>query len=90
MPDFGLSGVRRMTDVVSLGGPVELYNEQLTLRIPLAAGGDKLVSFARGIGEVEGEYLNIVIKPWVAAELKIGIGSLVIVDNCDGNGYEGE
>ena len=33
-----------MPDAVSIEGPVELIDGQLTLRIPLAAGGDKLAS----------------------------------------------
>jgi hypothetical protein len=73
-----------MTDITSLEGPVELFNGQLTLRIPLAAGGDKFVQCARGIGHVDGEYLNIVIQPWLAEKLRIAAGSLVFVDNRDG------
>ena len=54
------------------------------LRIPLAAGGNTLAPFARGIGEINGEYLNIVIKPWLAEKLRIEAGSLVFVDNKNG------
>ena len=71
-------------DFVSLEGPVELLKGQLTLRIPLAAGGDKLAPLARMSGHVEGEYLNIVIQPWLAEKLRIGPGSLVFVDNRNG------
>lgn len=35
------------------------------LRIPLAAGGDTLASLARGIGNSDGEYLSVVIQPWL-------------------------
>jgi hypothetical protein len=73
-----------MTDVISIEGPVELIEGQLMLRIPLAAGGDKLAPLARGIGETDGEYLNVVIKPWLAEKLRIGAGSLVFVDNKNG------
>ena len=74
-----------MTDQpVSIEGPVELIDGELTLRIPLAVGGDKLASLARGIGTVEGQYLCVVIRPWLAEKLRIGAGSLVIVDNDNG------
>jgi hypothetical protein len=35
-----------MTDIVSIEGPVELVDGKLMLRIPLSAGGDKLVPLA--------------------------------------------
>jgi hypothetical protein len=73
-----------MADVISIEGPVEVVEGQLMLRIPLAAGGDKLAPLARGIGETDGEYLNVVIKPWPAEKLRIGAGSLVFVDNKNG------
>jgi hypothetical protein len=72
-----------MPDNISIEGPVELIDGKLTLRIPLAAGGDKLAPFARGIGEIDSEYLNVVIPPWLAEKLRIGAGSLVFVDNKD-------
>jgi len=73
-----------MTDVISIEGPVELVEGQLVFRIPLAAGGDKLAPLARGIGETDGEYLNVVIKPWLAEKLRLEAGSLVFVDNKNG------
>jgi hypothetical protein len=73
-----------MTDPISLEGPLELHDGKLTLRIPLGAGGAKLAPFAKGIGEVDGGYLNVVIQPWLADELRIAEGSLVVVDNHDG------
>jgi hypothetical protein len=76
--------VRTDDGVTSLEGPLELYNGQLTLRIPLVAGGDKLVGCAGRIGQVDGEYLNVVIKPWLAEKLRVAAGNLVIVDNRNG------
>jgi hypothetical protein len=73
-----------MPDKISLEGPVELIDGKLTLQIPLAAGGDKLAPLARGIGEVIGENLVVVIKPWLAEHLRIATGSLVHVDNYNG------
>ena len=74
----------QVTEVISLEGPVELVNGKLMIRIPLALGGDKLAPFARGIGEVDGEFLNVVIQPWLAEKLRIEAGSLVFVGNKDG------
>jgi antitoxin component of MazEF toxin-antitoxin module len=68
-------------DIISLKGPVELLNGRLSLRIPLSAGGDKFIPFAKGIGETDNEYLNIIIPPQLAGHLGITKGSLVIVDN---------
>ncbi len=73
-----------MSDSVSLEGPVELVGGQLAVRIPLAAGGDKLAPLTRGIGTTDGEYLTVVIQPWLAEKLRIGVDSLVIVDNVEG------
>ena len=43
-----------------------------------------LAPLARGIGVVEGEYLKVVIQPWLAEKLRIVAGSLVVVDNVNG------
>lgn len=71
-------------DVVSIEGPVDLENGQLTLRIPLIEGGDKLAPYAKGIGEVIGDELVIIIQPWLATQLRIGANSLVFIDNIEG------
>lgn len=70
-----------MAEIVSLEGPLELIEGKLILRIPLTAGGDRLAESAGGIGAVEGEYLRVVIPPWLAEKLKVEAGSLVVVDN---------
>ena len=72
------------SEIISLEGPVELYGDQLALRIPLDAGGSQLAPLARGIGVVDGLFLNIIIKPWLAEKLNIALGSLVVVDNKNG------
>lgn len=69
---------------ISLEGPVELVSGKLTVRIPLAVGGDKLAPFARGIGKIDGEYLNVTIRQRLAKKLGIDAGSLVSVDNHNG------
>ena len=63
---------------------MELEDGKLTIRIPLDAGGDQLAPFAKGIGEVQGDDLVVVIQPWLATMLKIEAGSLVFVDNANG------
>ena len=73
-----------MSQQILLEGPVELIDGKLILQIPLAAGGDKLAPLARGIGDVVGDDLVVVIQPWLAEKLRIGVGSLVHVDNCNG------
>lgn len=73
-----------MADIVSIEGPVELVDGKLTLRIPLDAGGATLAPFARRIGDIDGEFLVVVIQPWLAEKLNIGPGSLVVVDNENG------
>jgi hypothetical protein len=73
-----------VADYISLEGPVELEGDKLTLRIPLEAGGDQLAPFAKGIGEIDGDDLVVVIQPWLAKMLNIEAGSLVVVDNANG------
>jgi hypothetical protein len=73
-----------MSVSVSLEGPVERLGDDLVILIPLDAGGDALAPLAKGIGIVEGDCLKVTIQPWLAEKLRIGIGSLVVVDNLDG------
>ena len=73
-----------MSEIISLEGQVEIWNGQLALRIPLKFGGEGLLNYTRGIGESDGEFLNVVIKPWLAEKLRILDGSFVYVDNRGG------
>ena len=73
-----------MTEPISIEGPVELVDGEVMFRIPLAMGGGVLAEAARGIGETDGESLNVVIPTWLAEKLRIEAGSLVMVDNEDG------
>jgi len=73
-----------MDEVMSLEGPVLKINGQLTLLIPLEAGGSGLIDRSRGISEVEGPCLKIVIPEWLAGILQIEEGDLVCVSNADG------
>lgn len=71
-------------DVFSLTGPVELIEGKLTLQIPLDAGGDQFIECSRGISEIEGDSLKVVIPDWLAGMLRIEAGDLVSVDNANG------
>ena len=73
-----------MEEVMSLEGPVLKINGELVLIIPLSSGGDELMACSKGISEVEGEYLKIVIPEWLAGILRIEEGDLICVDNTDG------
>ena len=73
-----------MPDYVSLEGPIVLIDGLLHIRIPLAAGGDKRAPMAAKIGQIDGEFLDVTIPAWLAEKLRIGAGSLVIVDNKNG------
>jgi hypothetical protein len=78
-----------MDEVMSLEGPVLKINGQLILMIPISAGGDELVECSRGISEVQGEYLKIVIPEWLAGMLRIEEGDLVCVHNTGGKFHIG-
>jgi hypothetical protein len=76
--------LRGLADAVSLEGPVEIVDGELAILVPLDAGGAVLAPLAKGIGEIDGEFLKVVIQPWLAEKLRIGAGSLVNVDNLNG------
>lgn len=73
-----------MEEVQSLEGLVLKVNGQLVLMIPLLAGGYDLIECSRGISEVQGEFLKIVIPGWLAGMLRIKEGDLICVHNTDG------
>ncbi len=68
---------------MSLEGPVLKVDGQLMLLIPLDAGGAHLAECSRGISEVAGNFLKIVIPEWLAGLLRIEEGDLVCVHNGD-------
>ena len=70
-----------MPDPISLEGPVEELSGQLVIRIPLHSGGAELAPLARGIGAIDGDFLQVVIKPWMAETLRIGPGALAKVSS---------
>jgi hypothetical protein len=66
-------------NVMALEGPVLKVNGELMLLIPLEGKGAEFVESARGISEVQGEFLKIVIPEWLAGLLRIEEGDLVRV-----------
>jgi hypothetical protein len=68
-------------NAMSLEGPVLKVNGELMLLIPLADGGSEMVESSRGISEVQGEFLKIVIPEWLAGLLRIEEGDLVCVQS---------
>jgi hypothetical protein len=73
-----------MNEVISLEGPLELREGQLVLLIPLNAGGSELIDCAKGISEVEGEFLKVEIPEWLAGVLRVEAGDRIIVQNTHG------
>ena len=73
-----------MDSITSLEGPIENVDGKLVLRIPLAAGGQELIACSHGIGVIDGDYLTIIIQPWLADKLKVSTGSMISVDNRNG------
>ena len=69
---------------VSLEGPVEKLDGKLDLVIPLEAGGNQLIACSRGISEVKGENLVVIIPEWLSGMLRIEEGDIVAIDNLDG------
>jgi hypothetical protein len=72
-----------MRNVTTLQRLVENIDGKLMLRIPLAAGGRELVECSRGISEIDGDFLNIVIPDWLAEKLGISEGSTLVVGNAN-------
>ncbi len=72
-----------MENFTSIEGPVEMFEGNLALLIPLEAGGEILSQYTRGIGEVDGDFLRIIIPPFLAENLGLTEGSMVTVDNAD-------
>lgn len=70
-----------MGSAISLEGPVLKVNGELMLLIPLVDGGSELVECSRGISEIQGEFLKIVIPEWLAGMLRIEEGDLVSVQS---------
>jgi hypothetical protein len=80
----GAGGKERRCDVenvMSLEGPVLKVNGELMLLIPLEDAGTAVAERSRGISEVQGDFLKIVIPEWLAGMLEIEEGDLVRVDS---------
>ena len=79
-----MAAVTADPDFVSIEGPVETVDGKLVLRIPLVAGGDKLLKSAGNIGRIEGDALRVDIPAWLAQKIGLGDGAIVVVDNQGG------
>jgi hypothetical protein len=73
-----------MKELMSWEASVLKVRDELMLVIPLADGGSELAQGSRGISEVHGEFLKIVIPGWIAGMLRIAEGDLVCVRERDG------
>jgi hypothetical protein len=69
---------------LSLRGPIEREGDRLVLRIPLDAGGEQLSIVARGISEIDGDDLVVVIPNWLAQKIGVDAGTEVYVDDRSG------
>jgi len=72
------------SDIVRIEGPLERVDDRWLLRIPLAVGGAQLVASTRGIGEIKGEILEIVVPDNLVRNLKLKEGQHLWVHNKDG------
>jgi hypothetical protein len=69
---------------VSVEAVVENLNGHLVLFVPLIAGGADLRSAARGISDIDGDLLKVVFPTWLAEDLKLKVGSRLVLDNGEG------
>lgn len=69
---------------ISIRGPLESVDGKMFLLIPLEAGGSDLAESAGKIGRIEAGVLKVEILPWIAEKLDIHVGSVVTVDNLEG------
>jgi hypothetical protein len=74
----------KMSEEFLLEGPVLLVNGEYVLLIPLNDGGAELVECSRGIGEVQGEFLKIVLPQWLVGVLRVEAGDIIRVGSEEG------
>lgn len=77
------SGGSEENGVTSLDAPIEEIDGNLTIRIPMIAGGDQFVACSRGISEVRGEYLYVVVDEFTRV-MGLQPGEIAHMDNEDG------
>jgi hypothetical protein len=80
-----LKGVSRMENMVSLEGPVFEMDGQLMLLVPLESASAEVIEKNRGMAEVCGEFLKIVIPDWLAGVLWIEEGDMVSIQSSNGD-----
>ena len=74
----------RTNEFVALEGPVERRGEQLVLRVPMKAGGERLQLVARTTSYEEDGRLVVVLPEWLSKRLKLEEGTAVHVDDRGG------
>ena len=70
--------------VISLEGPVIKKDGQLLLLIPLTEGGEELKECSKGISEIAGRCLKILLPDWLAKMQPVEEGDLVCINNLNG------
>lgn len=68
-------------DFVALEGPVERRGDRLVLRVPLAAGGERLKDAARATAYEEDGSLVVELPDWLSDRMRLHEGATVHVDN---------
>lgn len=67
-------------DAFPLQARVQTLNGHLVVYVPLDRGGRELVSVTRGLSDIEGADLKIVIPEWLAREIDVRDGIDVAID----------
>ncbi len=73
-----------MDKIISIQGPLEEFEGDLALIIPLDEGGSTLYQITKQIGFIKDNNLIIIIKPWLAEKLYFYKGCIVHIDNENG------
>ena len=68
-------------DFLTLEGPVERRDGRLVLRVPLAAGGDRLKLVAHATSYEEDGNLVVLLPEWLAQRMHLHEGAAVHVDD---------
>jgi hypothetical protein len=70
-----------MRTEISLEAPVLLVNGEYVLMVPLNCDAAEFAQCTHGIAVVQGDFLKIVIPPWLAGALRVEAGDRVVVSS---------
>jgi len=76
--DAGMNPV--LPDAFPLRARVQTLNGHLVVYVPLDRGGRQLASVTRGLSDIEGADLKIVIPEWLAQEIDVQDGTDISID----------